>query len=107
MEPVLPKSDPAESVAEDPRYHRLVKRRWRYSLLLTFVMLVAYFGYILLIAFDKEFLARRIAGSATTLGIPIGIGVILLGILLTGLYVRRANHEFDRLTAEILDEAGR
>ena len=64
---------------------------------LTAIMLAAYFGYILLIAFDKAVLARPIGAGVTSLGIPIGVGIILLAILLTGLYVRRANREYDPL----------
>jgi uncharacterized membrane protein (DUF485 family) len=83
-------------IAEDPRYRRLVKRRNRFTWILTGVMLAAYFGYILLIAFDKEFLARPIsAGAVTSIGIPLGLGVILLAIALTGIYVRRASRHFD------------
>lgn len=82
-------------VAQDPRYRALVARRARFTWVLTAVMLAIFFGYILLIAFDKALLARPIGDGATTLGIPIGIGVIVAGILLTGIYVRRANRDFD------------
>lgn len=93
-------------IADDPRYGELVHRRGRFAWALTLVMLAAYFGYVLLIAFDKPLLARPLwPGAATSLGIPLGLGVILLAILLTGLYVRRANREFDALAAE-LREAG-
>lgn len=93
-------------VAEDPRYIALVHRRGRFAWALTLVMLAVYFGYVLLIAFDKPLLARPLwAGAATSLGIPLGLGVILVAILLTGLYVRRANRDYDAMTAE-LREAG-
>lgn len=102
----MPDSDILARVAKDPRYQELVRRRGRFAAVLSAVMLAVYFGYILLIAFDREFLARPIAGGATTLGIPIGIGIILLGIVLTGLYVRRANREFDALARSIREDAG-
>ena len=54
----------------------------------------------------RDVLAHSLGGGTTTLGIPLGIGVILAGILLTAIYVRRANGEFDRETAAILEEAG-
>ncbi len=88
-------------VAEDPRYLRLIHRRGRFTWSLTIVMLAAYFGYILLIAFNKEFLSRPIGSGATTIGIPLGLGVILLAIVLTGLYVRRANREYDAEVAAL------
>jgi uncharacterized membrane protein (DUF485 family) len=94
-----------ERVADDPRYKALVRRRGRFTGLLTAVMLAAYFGFILLIAFDKPLLARPIGRGVTSLGIPLGLGVILLAILLTGLYVRRANRDFDAVTAALREEA--
>lgn len=84
-----------ERIADDPRYRALLKRRSRFTWALSLVMLAVFFGYILAVAFDKALLARPIGGGTTTLGIPIGIGVILVGILLTGIYVRRANRDFD------------
>jgi uncharacterized membrane protein (DUF485 family) len=92
-------------VAADPRYAELVRRRGRFGWTLTAMMLAAYFGYVLLIAFDKPLLARPIGRGVTSLGIPLGLGVILLAILLTAIYVRRANREFDALSAD-LKEAG-
>lgn len=96
-----------EQVADDPRYRRLVRRRTRLSGALTATMLAAYLGYILLVAFDKPLLARSLSGGATSIGIPVGLGVILLAIALTGLYVHRANREFDAELAAIVAEAGR
>lgn len=99
-------ADMVERVARDPRYQALVRRRARFTWTLTAIMLAIFFGYILLIAFDKALLATPIGGGTTTLGIPIGIGVILAGILLTGLYVRRANRDFDPALKAIREEAG-
>lgn len=96
-----------ERVAADPRYRALVRARARFGWLLSGVMLAIFFGYILLIAFDPALLARPIGGGATTLGIPVGLGVILAGILLTGVYVRRANRVYDPQLRAILDEAAR
>lgn len=94
-----------ERIASLPRYVALVRRRWRLAWLLTGIMLTIYFGYVLLIAFRPDVLARPLAGGTTTLGIPLGIGVILAGIFLTAVYVRRANGEFDRETAALLGDA--
>jgi uncharacterized membrane protein (DUF485 family) len=93
-------------VAEDPRYQQLVRERSRFGWTLAILMMVVFFGYISLIAYDKAFLARSAFGGTTTLGIPIGIGVILIAILLTGIYVRRANRHFDPLLRAIRQEAG-
>jgi uncharacterized membrane protein (DUF485 family) len=93
-----------EKIRANPKYQRLVSTRNSYAWLMTILMLIVYYGYIALIAFDKEFLAKRIGEGVTTLGIPIGAGVIFFTIIITGIYVRRANNEFDALTEEIIKE---
>ena len=92
-------------IEANPRYHELKRKRSSFGWLLTILMLLVYYGYIGLIAFDKELLAKPLGAGVTTLGIPIGLGVIVFTVLITGLYVRRANGEYDRLTAEILKDA--
>lgn len=71
---------------------------------MTTIMLVAYFGYVLLIAFNKELLARPIGDGVTSVGIPLGFGIIILGIVLTAAYVHRANSEYDALLQAVLDD---
>jgi uncharacterized membrane protein (DUF485 family) len=83
-----------------------VRRRGRFAWTLTAIMLLAYLGYVLLIAFDKELLARPIGDGVTSVGIPLGFGIIVLGVLLTAIYVRRANREFDALLEALLAEEG-
>ena len=98
----------AARVEANPKYHQLVKTRSTYSIWMTACVMVVYFGYILLIAFDGEWLGTKLsAGMTTSIGIPLGVGVIVFTIVLTNLYVRRANAEFDRLTGEIIEEARR
>ena len=94
-------------IEANPKYHELRRKRNVFGWTLTVMMLLVYFGYIALIAFNKPFLAQPIGNGVTTLGIPIGLGVIIFTIVITGVYVRRANGEFDRLTAEILEEASK
>lgn len=67
-------------------------------------MLVVYYGYIGLIAFDKPFLAKPIGAGVTSLGIPIGMGVILFTIAITVYYVHVANSKFDALTEQIMKD---
>lgn len=93
-------------LALDSRYTGLVRRRARFAWTLTAIMLAIYFGYILLIAFRRDLLAMPIGDGVTSLGIPLGIGVILAGIVLTALYVRRANREFDPLLDALRKEYG-
>ncbi len=91
----------AERIAANPTYQTLRRKRSSFGWALTLAMLVVYYGYILLIAFNKELLAARIGEGVMTWGIPIGFGVIIFTIIVTGIYVRRANREFDELTEQI------
>ena len=99
------KLEASARIRQSPAYQTLVARRTRFAWTLTAIMLVVYFGYIGLIAFDKAFLAQPIGPGVTSLGIPVGIGIILITIALTGVYVVRANSEFDRLEREIVESA--
>ncbi|MEO5796553.1 MAG: DUF485 domain-containing protein [Rhodoferax sp.] len=91
-------------IEANPKYHELKRKRNGFGWLLTALMMVAYYGYIGLIAFDKSFLATPMGAGVTSIGIPIGMGVIVFTVLITAIYVRRANSEYDRLTAEILKD---
>ncbi len=93
-----------ERIAADPAYLELKRKRNRLGWTLTVLMLVAYYGYIGLIAFDKSFLAQPIGSGVSTIGIPIAIGLMVFTIALTGIYVRRANNEFDRLVAQVVED---
>ncbi len=90
-----------EKIKNDPNFQKLVAERTKISVTLTAIELVIYFGFILLVAFNKQFLAQKLGNSIITIGIPIGIGVIILSFLLTGIYVYIANKEYDELTEKI------
>jgi len=92
-------------IASDPRYQELKRKRTTFGVWLSLAMLVVYYGFILLVAFDKPFLATRIGSGVMTIGIPIGLGVIVFTILITGIYVRRANREYDALTEQVVQGA--
>ncbi|MFH8133075.1 DUF485 domain-containing protein [Pantoea osteomyelitidis] len=90
-------------IENNPRFKELVHKRQAFATLLSLIMLVLYVGFILLIAFAPGWLGTPLhPGTNVTRGIPIGIGLIVVSFLLTGVYVWRANGEFDRLTKEIL-----
>ena len=99
-------NDIYEKIRANPKYQQLKSTRNTYGWVMTILMLLVYYGYIALIAFNKAFLAQPLgATGVTTIGIPIGVGVILFTIIITGIYVRRANTEFDALKEEIIREA--
>lgn len=95
-----------ERIRANPKFQAFVSKRNRYSIIMSILMIIAYYGYILLIAFDKPFLATKLApGMVTSIGIPMGVGVIVFTIVLTWIYVRRANSEFDTEAEAIIKEA--
>ncbi len=101
-------SDPVvNKIQSHPKYLELKSKRNSFGWFLTMLMMVVYYGYISLIAFNKPFLAQPIGAGVTSLGIPIGMGVIVFTIVITAIYVRRANSEFDDLTAAILKDVSK
>ncbi|NHB93348.1 DUF485 domain-containing protein [Photorhabdus cinerea] len=94
-----------QGIENNPRFKELVKKRGRFAWLLSIITLVLYVSFIFIIAFAPEWLGTPLyAGSHITRGIPVGIGLIVISFILTGLYVIRANSEFDSLTSQILSE---
>ena len=94
-------TDLVHRIARNPAYIELKAKRSRFGWWLTLAMMVVYYGFILLVAFGKGFLSERLGSGVMTIGIPVGFGVIVFTILITAYYVRRANSEFDDLTAAI------
>jgi uncharacterized membrane protein (DUF485 family) len=87
----------------DDELRRLVAKRWRVGGVLTAIMVVAYFGFILLVAFDKETAGTLIAGDRVSIGIVLGAALIILAPLLIAIYVRWANRSYDPQIAAARD----
>lgn len=99
--------DQLHRIAQDPRYLALVRQRSRIAWALSAAIVAIFFGYLLLVAFAGPFLARPIGAMTMTIGIPIGLFVILSGIGLTGVYVAIANRRFDADSAALLQDHDR
>jgi len=98
-------NDRYQRIEKSALFKELVRKRQAFATLLSVIMLILYVGFILLIAFAPGWLGTPLdANTSVTRGIPIGIGLIVISFLLTGIYVWRANGEFDRLTKALLDE---
>ncbi len=96
----------AKEIENNPKFQQLVAARKSLGWTLSAVMLAIYFGFILLVAFNKPFLGTPLAaGSVTTIGIVIGLAVIVSAFVLTGIYVSKANASYDALTKEIVEES--
>jgi uncharacterized membrane protein (DUF485 family) len=98
----------SSKIMEDPRYIDLVRRRARLAWTLSVIVCVMFYGFILMIAFTPGILTAPIAaGSVIPVGLPMGVGVILVSCLLTGIYVYEANSVFDPIFEQIVREASK
>jgi uncharacterized membrane protein (DUF485 family) len=91
-------------IEQDPNYQELVRRRSSLGWMLSLIILVIYFGFILLVAYAPKFLGTRMGAGVMTIGIPIGLAVIVLAFVLTGIYVRKANSSYDALIGKIVGD---
>lgn len=94
----------AQAMMANPRFQKLVKTRSSLGWTLSLIMCVIYFGLIALVAFDKPLVAQPIGDGPTSVGIALGIAVILSAIVLVGIYVVIANTRFDALSRELKRE---
>ena len=95
------KDDLVQRIASHPKYQELKSKRSSFGWWLTLSMMVVYYGFVLLVAFNKEFLSQRLGEGVMTVGIPLGFAVIVFTVVITAIYVRRANTEFDELSDAI------
>jgi uncharacterized membrane protein (DUF485 family) len=89
-------------ITSNPKYQELMAKRTSFGWWLALAGAVAYYGFILLVAYNKPLLAQKLGNGVTTLGMPLGVAVIVFTIIITWIYVRRANTEFDALTEQIV-----
>ena len=76
--------DLVQRIASHPKYQELKAKRTSFGWWLSLAGMVAYYGFILLVAFDKPLLARKLGGGVMTLGMPLGLAVIVFTIIITG-----------------------
>ncbi|MCD4758727.1 MAG: DUF485 domain-containing protein [Arcobacteraceae bacterium] len=93
-----------DKIKANPSYQKLITERGAFAWKLTITILVVYYAFILFIAFSPETLGASISGGLTTWGIPIGMAIIVFAFALTGIYVKRANSEFDDLLQQVKDD---
>jgi len=99
-------ADIYKRVRANPRFAELEGKRSRFALLLTAIVMVSYYGMMMVVAFAPDFMRMPVAsGSTLTIGVPVGAAIIIGSWLLTGWFVGRSNGEFDRINNEIVREA--
>jgi uncharacterized membrane protein (DUF485 family) len=95
-------NDLVRRVQNDPNFIELESKRNSLGISLAVLMLVIYYGFVFMLAFAKPFLGTIVYG-VVTLAFPVGMFVLLSAIVITGIYVNRANGEFDALTRKIVE----
>ena len=104
----MPQSTIQTRIRQNPKFAELVSKRTRLAVLLSIIVLVPYYTFMMITAFKPALLAQPISeGSIISIGWPIGAAMLIVFWLTTAVYIYRANGEFDRLNQEILQEAAR
>jgi uncharacterized membrane protein (DUF485 family) len=89
---------------ESPDFKQLVAKRWSVSLILTIILFVEYYGFILLIGYNKEFVSQPMAGGTVPIGIPLGVAAIVIAWAITVFYVSWANKSYDPEVQRLKDQ---
>jgi cation/acetate symporter len=99
-------SEMYERMRSNPKFQHLVRTRGRFAWSLAITVLAVFYGFVMLVAFQPALLGQPVReGSALTVGVAFGLFIFVSFWVLTALYVRRANGQFDALTDEIVKEA--
>ena len=93
-----------DRIKNNPKYTELITKRSSFAAKLAIFVLVIYYGFVLLIAFNKEFFATKIGDGVMTIGWPIGAAIIVIAFITTLIYVIRANGEFEDLEMAIKND---
>lgn len=93
-----------DQIIHHPDFIQLVRRKQRLYWSLTLIMLLAYYGFVLLVAFHPTLLGRSLSGGVTSVGMPVGVAMIFLAFALTGFYVYRSNRLLDPLNDKLKRE---
>lgn len=93
-----------QRIRQNPKFAELVARRTRFALVLSLLVLVPYYSFMMIVAFNPSVLHQTFGDGVTTIAWPLGALLVIGSWLLTGVYIRRANGEFDELTQDVLKE---
>ncbi len=95
-----------QKIRSNPKFGLLASDRSRFAWLLTAIVLIGYYGFMMTVAFAPDVLRTPLwPGATLTLGVPLGAIIVIGSWLLTGLYVRRANTKYESLNEQLIKEA--
>lgn len=93
-----------DRIKNNPKYIELITKRSSFAVKLAIFMLTVYYGFVLTIAFNKEFFATKIGDGVMTIAWPIGVAIIIIAFITTLIYVVKANGEFEDLELSIKND---
>lgn len=96
--------DLVKKIKSNPKYNELVSKRNSFALKLSLFILVMFYSFVLVIAFNKELLAVKMGAGVMTVAYPIGAAIIVISFITTLIYVSRANNEFEELEMSIKND---
>ncbi|MGL5522966.1 MAG: DUF485 domain-containing protein [Aeromonas veronii] len=96
--------DKMDIISRHPDFQQLIRQKQRLNWTLTLTMLVIYYGFVLLVAFSPSSLGQSLNGGVTSVGMLVGVIIVLISFALTGIYVYRANNVLDPLNDKIKQE---
>lgn len=96
-----------ERIRQNPKFAQLISTRSRFAWTLTLVVLVLYYGFMAVVAFNPKLLGQSLSGGVTTIGWPISATLMVLFWAMTGFYVWRANTKFDAINAELISDSAK
>ena len=96
--------DMVQKVKNNPKYQELVQTRSKFAWTLAIFVFIMYYGFVLLLAYKPAILGASLSGGVTTVGIPVGLAIIIISFAVTGIYTKKANSDFDRLTQQIKED---
>ena len=93
-----------DRIKNNHKYLELITKRSSFAAKLAIFILVVYYGFVLVIAFNKEFFATKIGDGVMTIAWPIGVAIIIIAFITTLIYVVKANGEFEDLELSIKND---
>lgn len=97
-----------ERVVAHPKYAELMSKRNRFALLLSAIVLVVFYSFVAVATLKPALFAAPLSEGLTwCIGLVAGFAIQAFAFVMTGVYVYRANGEFDALNRVLIEEAGR
>lgn len=94
-----------QRIINNPQFQAMANKKTSIGTIFSIITLIVYFGYLLFIGFNKSWFVTPVAtGATTTIGVYIGFAIIIFAVAITGIYVHKANGEFDSMANKVVDE---